>query len=414
MKKILFTLTLSAAGAWLLAAWQSVGPDGGPGKAVCVSPSNDMLVFVATETSPVRIWRSTNGGTVWEKRGIPYSIGMYFYCMTIDQANNLYAGIWGAVLRSTDQGMTWTNAAVSGGVYAIDFHPTNPSIIFAAGTAVSGGNYEMAFFKSTNGGASFTPTVVLAGADNIGQSIAVDRADPDVIYLGGRDNISGFHPRLFKTTDGGLNWNELTVGTGAGAYMHSVAVHPANSNIVYAGKYTDGIWRSTNAGSTWTKVSTMNSNYSMATSAADPSLIFTSGTDTIARSTDAGLTWTRFAAGTGLGPGCYYDLVVSQANTSRVYTGSQYCVFYRSTDTGASWNMAVAGLRGCNILALGVAPSAPRTMYSEFPRVGIFKTTDAGTSWQLYSTFPSQCGAMCGFVVNRTDPNTVYTLEGDA
>lgn len=391
----------------VLAAWQAIGPEGGNVRAVCVSPVNDNNVYLGTYTYPAKILKSSNAGGSWTFMG--YYTG-YLYCMAIDPSENLYCGYYGRVYKSTDGGATWTYGTIaSTAVYDLAVHPSNPSIVYGAGYHyISSGNYEMVCLKSTDAGTSWSTTSIIAGGYTYGRAVAIDPSNPNVIYVGGNDNEdSTYHPRVFKSTDGGSTFTDVTMGTGAGYYVYSLAVHPTSS-IVYVGTYTDGIWRSADGGSSWTKVSTLYYNYQMATSPANPDLVLSGGSSSIYRSTDAGVTWTSLT--TGLYGSTYYGLDISHSNASSLFAGNT-SGFFKSTNMGTTWWASNTNMYCGDILDFGIAPSAPATMYTEFEGVGVYKTTNNGTSWTLLPT-PSTCGALCAFAVHNTDANMVFGLEG--
>lgn len=388
-------------------AWQAIGPEGGYLRAVCVSHSNDNVVYAGAYTYPAKILKSTNAGGSWTYMG---SYTGYLYCMAIDPSDNLYCGYYGRVYKSTNGGATWTYGTISStGIYDLAVHPSNPSIVYGAGYHyISSGNYEMVCIKSTDAGATWSMTSIIAGGYTYGRAVAVDPSNPDVVYVGGNDYVgSAYHPRVFKSTDGGATFSDVTMGTTAGYYVYSLAVHPTNS-IVYVGTYTDGIWRSTDGGSSWTKVSTLYYNYSMATSAAYPDLVLSGGSSSIYRSTDAGLTWTSLT--TGLFGNYYYGLDISHSNASNLYAGNN-TGFFKSINMGNNWWDSNTNMYCGDILDVGIAPSASATMYTEFEGVGVYKTTNNGSSWALLPT-PSACGALCAFAVHNTDADMVFGLEG--
>jgi photosystem II stability/assembly factor-like uncharacterized protein len=331
--------------------------------------------------------------------------------MDIDPSDNLYSGYYGRVYKSTDGGSTWTYGTIaSTGVYDVTVHPANPSIVFGAGYHyISSGNYEMVCIKSTDAGVSWSLTSIIAGGYTYGRAVAVAPSNPTIVYVGGNDyEGSSYHPRVFKSTDGGSTFNDVTMPTTSGYYVYSIAIHPTNANIVNVGTYTDGIWRTTDGGSTWAKVATYYYNYRMVTTAADPELVLSGGSSSIYRSTNGGATWTTLTS--GLYGSIFYGLDISHSTASNLYAGNN-TGFFKSTNTGNSWWDSNTNLYLGEILDMGMAPSQRTTMYTEFEGVGVYKTTNSGSSWELLPT-PSSCGALCAFAVHNTDADQVFGLEG--
>uniref|UniRef100_A0A7V0Z5V6 DUF6242 domain-containing protein n=1 Tax=candidate division WOR-3 bacterium TaxID=2052148 RepID=A0A7V0Z5V6_UNCW3 len=224
----------------VFAQWQAIGPYGGYVRSVVVSSANDNIVYAGSNGSPAIIAKSTNGGSSWNTVGsIPNSI----YCMAIDPTNDnrLYAGSGHNLYRSTDGGVNWLGTSMSNKyIYGIAVHPSIPSTIYASGMSYTGTKWGIAFFKSTDYGVNWTTTVIdTSGSSNYGFCIAADRTNPNNIYIGGYSYVSSYIPRIYKTTNGGGNWVYLSADTlfNNAYYIYSMAVHPTNSNIVYAGTY---------------------------------------------------------------------------------------------------------------------------------------------------------------------------------
>jgi uncharacterized protein (TIGR03437 family) len=139
---------------------------------------------------------------------------------------------------------------IGGRTRAMLIHPANPQIIYAAG--VAGG-----VWKSTNGGASWTPLTDLI-ANIAVNSLAMDPTNPEVIYAGtGQGTSSQSAQRgagIFKTTNGGVSWTYLTNTNNSDFYyVNDLVVSPNNNQRIYAGTRT-GVWRSDNGGINWVQV----------------------------------------------------------------------------------------------------------------------------------------------------------------
>jgi photosystem II stability/assembly factor-like uncharacterized protein len=140
---------------------------------------------------------------------------------------------------------------IGGRTRQLVFEPGNPSVIYTA--AVAGG-----VWKTTNGGQSWSQLTDLVIPNIAVNSLAIDPAAPQTLYAGtGEGYFNGDRVRgagIFKTTDGGATWARLaSTATSDFFYVLDVVVSPRNSNRIYASTRT-GVWRSTNAGNTWSKV----------------------------------------------------------------------------------------------------------------------------------------------------------------
>ncbi|MFN6169315.1 MAG: Calx-beta domain-containing protein [Burkholderiales bacterium] len=240
---------------------------------------------------------------------------------------------------------------VGGRIRAIVFDPRNSNRFFIG--AATGG-----IWLTTNAGQTKRPLADFSGNLAIG-AMAIDPVNPDVVYAGTGESFAGFAGvGVFKSTDGGLTWNLLpststdTAINPSGAdwtTTNRIAVHSANPNIVLAGN-GGGVYRSSNAGQTWTRVRTGTTlDVQFDPNVADR--VIASGNGGFAYvSNDAGVTWTdapkfftnalRGSGGTARSefawakstPGLVYASVDNTDQTS----GSRGEV-YKSDDGGQTW-----------------------------------------------------------------------------
>jgi photosystem II stability/assembly factor-like uncharacterized protein len=173
------------------------------------------------------------------------------------------------VYKSTDAGKTWTHIGFKDArnISKIRIHPKNPDIVYVAAFGHHGGpNDERGVFKSTDGGKTWKRTLF---RDNKTAAIdlSIDRNNPDVMYaalweafrLEYTMSSGGPGSGLFKSTDGGETWTEITRRPGMPQGVIGrigVSVSGADSNRVYAlvENANGGLFRSDDAGATWTLV----------------------------------------------------------------------------------------------------------------------------------------------------------------
>jgi photosystem II stability/assembly factor-like uncharacterized protein len=253
-------------------------------------------------------------------------------------------------------------ALMSGRVNDLEIHPSNNKIIYLG--AGGGG-----VWKSNDGGATFLPIF-----DDYIQSIGtvtLDPHDPDkTIYVGTGEtwtrNSVSYGNGLYKTTDGGSNWQKI--GLENSERIASIVVNPENSNEIYVAAMgalwgdneERGVFKSTDGGQTWEKVLYVNPRTGCADLLMDPrnpSVLyasmwefrrtgwsFDSGGENSAlyKSIDGGKTWGKIHSGFPEGKLGRMGIAISKSNPDVLYTvieaeQKKDKGLYRSNDLGASW-----------------------------------------------------------------------------
>jgi uncharacterized protein (TIGR03437 family) len=282
--------------------------------------------------------------------------------------------------------------------------------------------------RPTNPGTSATSGRVNA--------IAIDPRDNNVVYIGAAEG------GVWKTTDGGVTWTPLTDNQPSLA-NGGIAIDPNSPDTLYVGTgeenfaydsyYGAGILKSTNAGASWTVIpgpfaAARDSVGAIAVSPTNSQLVVCVSRAGGWRSTDAGATWTNVLTGA---PGI--SVVFDPTNGSSVYatlgniSGSSRNGVYHSSDGGATWTAltgaGATALPTTNVgrIELALAPSAPSTLFVQIQNVstdgllGIYKSTDAGTTWTRLNTtaLASGWGTQMWYDntirVSPRDPNLVWS-----
>ena len=220
--------------------------------------------------------------------------------------------------------------------------------------------------------------------------LAVDPKDANVLYAG------TFGGGVWKSADGGSSWARLA-GLPAEETVNAVAVHPAASRTLLAAGYT-GLWRSTDSGATWTKVLDQKVQQpamtGIAFDPATPATVWASADNDgfptgVFKSTDAGATWKP--ANVGINPNSRVRGVAVARDGKAVFAASEDGV-YVSTDGGATWTSALPG-KAAHSVATGDGLVLAGTNGD-----GVLRSTDGGKSWEETTTDAKWIG------------NTVYAL----
>ncbi|HEX9974258.1 MAG TPA: glycosyl hydrolase, partial [bacterium] len=249
-------------------------------------------------------------------------------------------------------------AVMGGRISALDVVNNNPRIIYVG--AAAGG-----VWKSISGGTTFNPVF-----DKYNQSIgaiAIDQAHPDTVWVGTGEtwvrNSVSVGAGLFKTTDGGDNW-EL-VGLDSTERISRILIHPKDSKIVYVGAMGHlwnaneqrGVYKTTDGGKSWEKVLFIDENTGCADLALDPQE-----------------------------PNVLYAALWEYHRSPDFFkSGGKGSGLYRSVDGGKNWIKLQNGLPREELgrIAIAVAPSRPSTVYAvvESKKSALYRSDNLGESW---------------------------------
>jgi photosystem II stability/assembly factor-like uncharacterized protein len=287
-RKLLLTLVVAAAAAaqdpgpaWKQLKYRSIGPyRGGRVTAVTGVPGQPNVFYYGATGGGV--WKSTDAGRTW----LPVSDGFFrtgsvgAIAVAPSDPNTVYVGMGEGCIRgnvshgdgvykSTDAGRTWKHAGLplSRHIPRMRVHPRNPDIAWAAVLgAIFNPSEERGVYKTTDGGRSWRK--VLYRNDRAGAvDLALDPSNPDILYAALWDvkrtpwslESGGPGSGLFKSTDGGETWTEITRNPGLprGTIGRiGVTVSGANPDRVWAQIEAEegGLFRSDDAGRTWRRV----------------------------------------------------------------------------------------------------------------------------------------------------------------
>jgi photosystem II stability/assembly factor-like uncharacterized protein len=294
-----------------------------------------------------------------------------------------------------------------------------------------------------------------AGPTNVGgrmTAIAVDPNDANHVWAGAAAG------GVFESHDAGSTWTPVFDGQPV-LNVGALAAHPTNSNIVYVGtgeangssfSYDgDGVYRTLDGGVSWQHLGLTETRRigRIAIDPVNPQRVFVAAAGGVFtpdpnrgvyRSTDGGTTWTRvlFVAPTAGA----IDVAIDPSNPSRVYAaiwehyststswvaGGLNSGIWQSQDGGDSWTRLTSGLprssSSIGRIGLAVARSNPETVYALYlddpgDLIGIYKSTNAGLSWSKQNASGAKngfggAGYYCGQIrVDPANPNAVYLLD---
>src|SRR6185436_973628 len=282
------------------------------------------------------------------------------------------------------------------------------------------------------------------GPNNVGGrtiAFAIDPVDTSTLWLG---SASG---GLWKSTTGGIGinaWQNIPTGFPV-LGIAAIAINPQNTNIMYIGTGETydygtsvnglvirttrgsngiGILKSTDGGVSWTHV--LNWLYNQRRGVWDiiinplhPSTVYAATTEGVLKSLDAGATWT-----TVLNQQMIMDLKMDPADTSILYAGvgnltSPVHGIYKTTNAGAVWTPLTNGLPAATNtgrISIGIYRNNSNIIMAhitdDFNTVGLYRSTNKGTSWNAVSTGTNIAGVQGwyadGLLMKDNDSTEVY------
>lgn len=391
---------------------------------IAVDPKNEDRLFAGAAGA---FKRSTDGGSTWTSvsGGIHPDQQDAVVAPDASTPDRVYLANDGGVYRSTDAGNSWSFASgdmATSQLYDIDISQRDPEVV-ACGAQDNG-----IYYRDTGG----SWTHLSFGWD--GTQTEVDPADPDIVYFSsqngisnrasgglarttdggttisplGTNGLSGTSPwvtileleptasisnpatnrtlfvcgstRLFRSTDGGSNWQVVSDGAGTpfttAGTITALEFAPGDPSILYLGTAGGALYHGTNGGATagdWTRIDTPGGaadalfpNSRISSISVDP--------------TDADRAWVTFA-GDGVSYSARPDIVTNPLGISHVF---------KTPDGGTEWEDASGRFEPLNLPDVPTSAVAIDNLDSEVAwvgtDVGVFKTTDGGTTWMDFQT----------------------------
>ncbi len=354
-------------------SWRLIGPFRG-GRAIAVTgvPGEpDHFYFGAVDGG---VWESTNAGRTWnpifDNQNIA-SIG----AIAVAPSNTkvLYVGTGEADMRSdiaygngmyksVDGGKTWTHIGLDDtmqiGRIAVDPHDANLVYVAALGHPYAR-NAERGVFKTTDGGATWSK-VLFKNEDTGAIDVALDTSQPNTVYASlwqtRRPPWNVYPPSngpgsgLYKSTDGGKTWAQLTNGLPKRVGHVGIGIAPSQPSRVYAQVDTGsdvadgGVYRSDDAGATWTHVNGGKKQQrlwqrgwyfgQLTVDTKNPDVVYVMNTATY-RSEDGGKTFVAIKGSPGGDD--YHALWINPEDPTHMILGSDQGVVV-STDRAQTWS----------------------------------------------------------------------------
>ena len=278
-------------------------------------------------------------------------------------------------------------ALTSGRVADLAINPLNPDEWYVA--AASGG-----VWKTTNHGLTFEPLFDDQGSYSIG-CITLDPSNSHTVWVGTGENNNqrsvAYGDGVYKSTDGGSSWTN--VGLKASEHIGMIAVHPKNSNIVWVAAYGPlwssggerGIYKTTDGGTTWRRVLNVSEHTGFNEVHLDPR-----------------------------NPNVLFATAHQRRRHVHTYvSGGPESGLWKSEDGGETWSEVKNGIPGGDKgrLSLAISPVNPDLHYLMVEGHGTYRSTNRGASYSKRSDHATSGNYYVELIASRSDANTLYSMD---
>jgi uncharacterized cupin superfamily protein len=428
--------------------------------AVAVIPSSPNVVLIGTgEATPftefyvggMGVFKSTDAGASWFQTSLSYPVTSdhAFHMMEANPYTDVVLaaakdGVW----RTTDQGNTWAQVRSGGEFTDVKWKPGSADVVYAVRIFTSASLGRV--FKSTDGGVTWSGASngLPTGTDWGKTRMSVTPANPDYIYLGITNTVTGGILGIYRTTDGGANWslrdNTLNFYGNQGWYNNVIQADPNDAEKVIVGGVQ--LYRSGDGGGLWSQLFDIGwvDHHGAVYRPGNNDNLFIANDGGIWESTNDGTNWS--ARNTNLVTYQFYDICVSQADqlrswggtqdrgtdswfnsptwleglggdgmvcnahptlTSTVYGETQNGVHYKSINSGANWSWINEGITGAGlwVTPVDLDPSNGDRLFTASSD-GLFRSLDGGSSWTNVSTD----AGVVWLSISPVDPPLVWAL----
>ena len=315
------------------------------------------------------------------------AIGLATVSVLAQDAGRLDAELFkGLAFRSIGPSLT------TGRIADVSVDPKNPSVWYVA--AASGN-----LWKTVNRGNTWTPIFDGYGSYSLGV-VVVDPRDSNVVWLGTGENKNqrsvGFGDGVYKSTDAGKTWTR--VGLENSEHIGKIVIDPRNSNTLYVAAIGPlwapggdrGVYKTTDGGKTWKAVLTISENTGVQDIAQDPKR-----PDTL-----------------------YASAYQRRRAVGQLIGGGPESGIYKTTDGGAKWTRLTKGMPEGDLgkIGLDIDPRDTNRIYAlmagQGDRGGFFRSDDAGASWRKMGTYQGgDPGYYHEIFVDPRTPDTIWSPQ---
>ncbi len=248
------------------------------------------------------------------------------------------------------------------------------------------------------------------------RSLAYDPHNPDHVFLGTNTGT------MFLSSDGGHNWSRFAhLGSGDDYVLDHIAIDPQNSNKIYVAAWSvenqqaGDLFRSHDGGKNWEALPAMHgkSIRAMAIAASDSKVLVAGALDGVYRSNDGGNSWSRISSSNQREIKNIESIAIDPKNPDTVYAGTWHLA-WKTADGGASWQHINKGMiDDSDVFSVIVNSNNPSVVFASACS-GIYKSETAGDLFHKIQGIPFSARRTRVLKQDPSNPSIVYagTTEG--
>jgi hypothetical protein len=435
--------------------WTNANPGAG-GAFVAIGAGPTGIILCGSDLGGA--YRSADHGATWEALGPDRGLtSAHVSAVGFDpvEANLQYlGGEWG-VYRSADAGLSFASVTPPYYICAVAPAPSNPSIVYAPSHPTYDSRRSL-LFRSTDHGLTWDSLQTHLPAGLRITKAIVHPTNPNLLYLVSSPDlfISDAWPSLWKSADGGVSWTQMGASIGK---AWDLAIDPLQPSTLYATSYTGtprsswsgATWKSADGGATWAQKGSHTG--CIRVKRDQPQILWVIDPDRDSGdpesgcwwSQDGGLSWSRKSglsgydsgwqsldwAYSGSGYGMAKALGQDLSNPDALFwvdwqfvfgsfdRGGRFVNLY--TNSGSSGGWRSRGIEDVCVSAAAVAEAAPNTFFTGYYDIGMWRSQDAGASWQSCNSssftgaWNGHGGSTTAIVPDPTRPGFVFAIMGE-
>ena len=245
--------------------------------------------------------------------------------------------------------------------------------------------------------------------------LAIDPVKPSVMYAG-MDKLG-----VFRSDDAGVSWSEMNEML-MDSYIRAIAIHPSRPDVLYLGTYGGGVYQRAAESSGWQEIiQGMRNTYvtALVMAAGNPDVIYAATNGGISKTTDGGRNWV--SVNNGLTTGYMLCLAIDPGNAEVLYAGSDGQGLFKTENGGENWVSLGGDIWMTEILPGNMAPVVSNVVVNPVNTEiiyaanssGVFRSADGGQNWNRLDAGLTSTNIKSLTVTGKA-PVVVYTGTADS